>query len=142
MQDTAGTVERDIEEIRAEALVLLDFPVIRERVAGNTTFFASRELALNLQPVYIKRQVEELQRETAEGLVVLDKYGDISLRASEDTLPAVSRAALEGTLTGPELLKVMDLVEVMRSAVEAMQEVVTAKIELFGSAGKAVIDTK
>ena len=121
MQDTTGPVDRSIEETRAEALVLLDFPVIRERVAGNTTFFAARKLALSLQPVYEERQVEELQRETAEGLAVLDKYGDINLRASEDTLPAVSRAALEGTLTGSELLVVADLVEVMRQARAVME---------------------
>ena len=54
----------------------------------------------------------------------------------------VREAYLDALKRQMQAPKPPDLVEVMRSAVEAMQEVVTAKIELFGSAGKAVIDTK
>ena len=111
------------EELQAKALDLLDFPAIRERVAGYTQFFAARELALHLRPSYDSRDVEGLQRETAEGRAFLEEHGDISLHATEDPSPAISRAALEGALTGLELLAVARLMEVLRTASSALSRV-------------------
>jgi tagatose 1,6-diphosphate aldolase GatY/KbaY len=53
------------------------------------------------------------------------------------------REAYLGALTRQlQTPKPPDLVALMQDAVEAMQEVVSAKIELFGSTGKAMADTK
>ena len=108
------------EELRANALDLLDFPAIRQRVAENASFFASRELALQLRPSYDALEVQRLQQETAEGITFLSEHGDVSMRATEDPSQAIARAALEGSLNGLELLAVADLLEVLRHARSAL----------------------
>ena len=120
MENTAHTSRTTAERLRGEALGLLDYPAVRERVAGCTTFFAARSLAEDLRPSYIKAEVELLLCETLEGTRFLEQFGDIDLRAEEDVSPAIARAALEGVLSGQELLAVADLLEVLRRARIAM----------------------
>ena len=99
-------------ELREKSLRLLDFHAIRGQLAGHATFFPARQLALQLMPSHGSLEVEELQRETAEGRALLQRPGDFSLHVSEDVLPAVNRAALDGILAGTELMAVADFLEV------------------------------
>ena len=104
------------EDLRTRSQQLLDFGAVREQLADHTTFSQARELALGLTPSYDAQNVEELQRQTAEGRLLLDQVGDVGLHATDDAAPAVTRAALGGILTGLELLAVADSLEVQRRA--------------------------
>ena len=53
--------------LRSRAQALLEFDVIRERVADRTTYFPARRLAESMQPSYDEYEVSLLQQETAEG---------------------------------------------------------------------------
>ena len=108
------------DDLRAKTLELLDFPAIRKEVASRTSFPPARELARRLAPSSDSREVDVLQRETAQGIDFLEAAGDLSLHASEDASPAVERAALEGALTGLELLSVADSLDVQRRARSAV----------------------
>ena len=109
------------EDLRAQSLERLDFQALREQLASHTTFFLARQLALDLTPSYDAAHVEELQRETAEGRDLIDEAGDVDLRASADPKPAIARAALDGVLTGAELLAVAESLEVQRRASAAVR---------------------
>ena len=108
------------ERLRTKAMAVLDFHAVRQQLADCTTFPAARQLALQLSPSYDQVLVEDLQDETAEGSVFLEQVGDLSLHSSTDISPAVTWAALEGVLTGMELLGVADSLEVQRRARRAM----------------------
>ena len=114
--DAVQPARPDLEELRAQALDLLDFPAVRQQVAGYAGFPLARSLALSLEPTYSWEEVEALQRETAEGVAFLAESSDISLYTSEDVAPLVERAALEGVLTGHELLAVAASLEVQHRA--------------------------
>lgn len=119
-KDTSLPRQSGAGDLHAKALELLDFPAIREEVADRTSFPPAREFARRLTPSSDSQEVEELQRETAQGIVFLEAAGDISLHTSEDASPAAERAALEGTLTGLELLAVADSLDVQRRARSAV----------------------
>ena len=108
--------DREADRLRDQALGLLDFDAVRHRVAGYTTFGPARRLALELSPSYRRAEVEELQRETAEGRLILDQVGDVSLRLDADASAEVTRAGLGGVLTGLDLLRVAESLEVQRRA--------------------------
>ena len=63
-----------------------------------------------------RREVEELQRETRDGVAYLEESGDPDLSANVDATEAVDRARLGGVLTGKELLEVADSLEVLGRA--------------------------
>ena len=112
----ASKSETTAERLREEALELLDYPAVRDGVAGCTTFFAARVLAEGLRPSYLDEEVDLLLRETAEGMRFLEETADVDLHAEEDVTPSIARAALEGVLSGQELLFIADVLDVMRRA--------------------------
>ena len=114
LQDEVEPEDAEEDDLRARTLELLDFHLIRERVADHTTFFPARQLAIKLSPSYKAHEVEELQRETAEGRALLDEIGDVSLYTASDISTAILRAALGGVLTGMELLEIAEALEVQR----------------------------
>ena len=112
--DQTGGPALPARDQRAEALELLEYGTIRRQVADRTSFVPARRLALEMAPADTEGEVADLQREAAEGLAVLERVGDVGLQASADVSPALRRAALDGLLTGPELLGVADSLEVQR----------------------------
>ena len=108
--------DREADRLRDQALGLLDFDAVRHRVAGYATFGPARRLALELSPSYRRAEVEELQRETVEGRLILDHVGDVSLRLDADASAEVTRAGLGGVLTGLDLLRVAESLDVQRRA--------------------------
>jgi DNA mismatch repair protein MutS2 len=103
-------------QLREAALELLGYPTVRESVARRAVFPPARDLALAMDPSNDEAEVAVLQTETSEGLRVLEELGDVDLMASDDASGSVTRAALEGMLTGKELLAVGRLLEVLRRA--------------------------
>ena len=111
--------------MRGRAQSLLEFDVIRERVADRATYFPARQLALNIQPSYDEYEVALLQQETVEGRVVLDEAGDVDMFCPDDIAESVARASLGGILTGMELLSVAQTVDVharARSGILAVRQ--------------------
>ena len=112
----ADELVRELEDLRASSMSLLDFDDIRQRLADHTTFYEARRLALEITPSFDPFEVERLQRETADARALLDELGDLSLQSDADTSESVTRASLGGVLTGNDLLAVADSLEVHRRA--------------------------
>ena len=112
--------EQAAGDLRTRAFRLLDFHLVRQHVANRVTFFSARQLALAMTPSYRRMEVEELQRETSEGLALLELVGEVDLHSAVDTSDMVARAGIGGVLTGAELLAVADSLEVHRRARSAV----------------------
>ena len=102
--------------LRSRAQALLEFDVIRERVADRTTYFPARRLAESMQPSYDDYEVALLQQETAEGRAVLDEAGEVDMYCPDDVGESVVRASIGGILSGMDLLAIARTLEVMRGA--------------------------
>ncbi|MCH7787605.1 MAG: hypothetical protein IIC22_08845, partial [Chloroflexi bacterium] len=63
--------EPEADDLRSRALTLLDFHLVRQHVANRVTFFPAQRLALRMTPSHRSLEVDDLQRETAEGLALL-----------------------------------------------------------------------
>ncbi len=85
---------------------LLDFPTILQEVANLTQFPPAKELALETEPSFNFEEVTSMQRETAEGIRLLHKVGEIDLYSPDEISSAVDRAFRGGILTGMELVAV------------------------------------
>ena len=105
-------------ELRAAVLEALDFHAVRRAVADCASFPPARQLALDITPSYDEREVEALQRETAEGRAL--ENVDLSLYSQSDPSAAVARASLEGVLTGQELIEVAESIELQLRARSAL----------------------
>ena len=79
----------------------------------------ARRLALDIAPSYEEGEVEALQRETAEGRALLD-HVNLDLYSPADPSAAVARAALEGVLTGQELIEVAESIDLQLRARAAL----------------------
>ena len=104
------------DDLRARTQEILEFHLIRERVAERALFFPARQLALQLTPAWDAREVAELQQETAEGRAVMDNGGDVDMYSEADIDESVARAALGGILTGMELLAIAAALDVHHRA--------------------------
>ncbi|MDA1188120.1 MAG: endonuclease MutS2 [Chloroflexi bacterium] len=102
------------EIVEQRTLESLDFPAVRERVAECATFEPARIRMSTLKPTFDSEEVERLQQETAEGRRLLVEISELSLHAPGDVSKAIGRAALEGVLTGSELLTVGQTLDVLR----------------------------
>ncbi len=103
-------------DMRARTQEILEFHLIRERVAERALFFPARQLARQLTPAWDAREVAELQQETAEGRAVMDNGGDVDMYSEADIDESVARAALGGILTGMELLAIAAALDVHHRA--------------------------
>ena len=111
-------------DLRALARELVEFPSIAEKLAGNTRFFLSSQLALATVPQTQLDDVERMQSETAEARLMLDMVGDMGLGGIADPRPLLRRASLGGMLTGAELTQIVSVVEsiwLARSVVISMK---------------------
>ena len=89
-----------------KSLEMLEFPRIREILAGYTSFSASRQLVMALVPLHDYNQITLLLQQTAEArqLLALDK--SFSIGSAADIRDKVKLAALEGILDPLSLLEV------------------------------------
>jgi len=104
------------DDLRAGTQEILEFHLIRERVAERALFFPARQLALQLTPAWDAREVAELQQETAEGRAVMDNGGDVDMYSEADIDESVARASLGGILTGMDLLAIAAALDVHHRA--------------------------
>ena len=129
-----GPADHSATQLREAALELLGYPTVRKSVAGRAVFPPARKLAMAMHPSHDEGEVAARQTETSEGLRVLEELGDVDLMAPEDTSGSVARAALEGVLSGKELLAVGRLLEVLRRAHSSFGSVRSAAPTLAGMA--------
>ena len=89
-----------------KSLEMLEFPRIREILAGYTSFSASREMAMTLKPLHDYEQISRLLRQTAEARRLLTMDRGFSIGSALDIREKVRLAALEGILEPLSLLEV------------------------------------
>ena len=89
-----------------KSLEMLEFPRIREILAGYTTLAISRELALNLRPNTEYEQIAPLLRQTAEARQLLALDAGFSLGEIPDIRETLRMAALQHVLEPTSLLEI------------------------------------
>ena len=90
------------------SLEMLEFPKVREILAGFTAFSASRELALSLRPSCDAAQIMRLLGESAEARRLLSLVPDFSIRGALD-LREAARMAARGKMLEPQVLVDMQM---------------------------------
>ena len=93
-----------------QALRLLEFDQIRQRLAGYARTVMGRERALDLTPVSDGLEIATRQQETDEARLFLDTGGGLEFGPGVDLREYVQRAMLGGALRGEELHEIQDLV--------------------------------
>ena len=91
-----------------KSLEMLEFPQIREILAGFTSFSVSRELAINLQPISDYERVSLLLRQSAEARHFLSLEPDFSIGKVVDIREAVKMAARGKVLEPQSLVEIRE----------------------------------
>ena len=106
----------------ARSIALLEFPLVRARVAAATGFAPSRRLAEALEPssdpVIVARRLDET--DAARDLVT-ERPG-VGIGAAKDIGPAIERAARAGRLDAAQLVEVLLTLEAGSRLGEALAE--------------------
>ncbi len=89
-----------------KSLEMLEFPRIREILAGFTSFSASRELATTLKPKHDYEQISLWLKQTAEARELLGLDKSFSVGGVLDIRETVKMAALESVLEPQSLLDI------------------------------------
>jgi DNA mismatch repair protein MutS2 len=95
----------------ARSIALLEFPLVRERLAEKTSFPPSRRLAEALvpesDPVLVARGLDE----TDQVRSLLSERPGVGIGASHDIGPAIERAARGGRLDSQQFLEIADTLD-------------------------------
>jgi DNA mismatch repair protein MutS2 len=93
------------------SLVLLEFPNIRDRLAGHTSFPPSRRMAEELQPETDPLVVARLLDQTDQTRALLVDRAGVGIGGAHDIEPAVSRATRGGRLDAEQFLAIADTLD-------------------------------
>ncbi len=99
--------------MHSKSLTVLEYPKIIERLAGETAFAASHELALALEPTSDVDEALRRQAYTAEARKLLELRPDVGVRGARDVRPQ-TRAAERGRVLSPAEL--LDIAATLRAA--------------------------
>ncbi len=105
-----------------DALGALEFPAIRERLAGAATTEHGQALARGLTPSPDPAQVARLQALTAEAVALLDEAEEPPLHEIHDVRDEAAHAARGGALTPASLRRIADTVSGGLRARAALEE--------------------
>ena len=97
------------------AVDTLEFVAVREMLARHTSFSASRELALTLQPADRLEEAQRRQAATTEALKLPGLRSGLHLGGVHDIRPHAERASVGGSLGPEELLDVASMVRAARA---------------------------
>lgn len=86
-----------------KSLEILEFPQVREILAGFTSFSASRDLAINLQPLADYQQISLLLKQSAEARQLFSLEPGFTIGGVVDIREA-ARMAARGTILEPQSL--------------------------------------
>jgi DNA mismatch repair protein MutS2 len=99
------------DDVDARSQVLLEFPLVRERLAGLTAFDPSRRLAAALEPssdpVVVARRLDE----TDQMRSLLEERPGLGIGSAHDIGPWVDRAARGGRLDPSQFLELADTLD-------------------------------
>ncbi|MQF64494.1 hypothetical protein FIM03_04310, partial [SAR202 cluster bacterium AD-802-L14_MRT_200m] len=98
-------------KLQQQAWELLEFTNVRALLAERTRFFMSREMAIKAEPLLHMEDVERLQEETSQAVLMLSTVGDIGLAGTRDPRTVLKRAAIDGMLTGEEIVSILFLLD-------------------------------
>ncbi|MCD6568159.1 MAG: endonuclease MutS2 [Dehalococcoidia bacterium] len=118
-----------------KSLEMLEFPRIREIMAGYASFSASRELALGLQPGSSYEEVERLLGQVTEARSLLAVHPGIDAAGAHDIREEVAVAARGGVLDTAVLLQTGESLRVFQRLRAAVMEMMSAVPLLWGIAG-------
>ena len=88
------------------SISLLEFPDVRDRLAGLTSFGPSRRLAEALEPSSDPVIVERGLDETDQARALLEERPGVGIGAAADIVPAIERAARGGRLEPAQFLEI------------------------------------
>jgi DNA mismatch repair protein MutS2 len=106
----------------AKSQVLLEFPLIRERLAAATGFGPSRRLAQALQPSPDRTVVARGLDETDQAREMLEERPGVGIGGARDIGPAIERASRAGRLEPEQLVEVMVTLGAAAKLGEALAE--------------------
>ncbi len=95
----------------ARSTALLEFPLVRERLADATSFPPSRRLAESLEPSSDPVVVARALDETDQVRDLLSERGGIGIGGAHDIGPAIERAARGGRLDPGQFLELADTLD-------------------------------
>ena len=122
-ENSRGQTTGDPLDLRGDAQRLLEFPLVRERLAGYASFPLAREMALDLSPSYELTEVVRRQAETAEARRFLETGASLDVAGAKDLRQPLQRSSLGGILTGEELRALGDTLGATRSVRNAILRV-------------------
>jgi len=97
--------------VDTRSIVLLEFPLVRARLAEHTSFDPSRRLAEALvpsdDPVIVKRGLDETDQTRA----LLQERGGVGIGAAHDIEPWIGRAARGGRLDPMQFMEIVDTLD-------------------------------
>ena len=96
-----ATLEKQL--LRDNSLYLLDFDQVRTSVADLTSFPASRELALSLEPSYDPEIVRVTKLETFEASQIIEHRSGNLISMDRDIRPIIEKGYKRSLLTGEEI---------------------------------------
>ena len=119
-EDSRAGSSGDPLDSSGDALRLLEFHLVKERLAGYTSFSPAREMALELSPCYELTEVVRRQAQTREARSFLESGASLDIAGAKDLSQPLQRASLGGILAGEELRDLGDTLKAMRSVREAV----------------------
>src|SRR3970040_1536109 len=93
------------------SLTLLEFPLVRQRLAGHTSFVPGRRLAQALLPGSKKVIDARCLEETDQARALLEEQPGVGVGGTHDIGPWVDRATRGGRLDPAHLLEAADTLE-------------------------------
>lgn len=104
----------------AKSLALLEFTVLRQRLAAATGFAVSRRLAEVLEPSPDRYLVERRLSETDEARSFLSQHAGAGIGGAKDIGPAIERADKGGRLEIGQLLEILATLEAAARLADAL----------------------
>ncbi len=93
----------------------LEFDKILELLSKECTFPDAKEKSLSLTPVFTKEEAERLMRETDDAFCLIGKFGTPSFGSLRNVSQSLRRAQAGAGLTPLELLRIAEVLRVIRS---------------------------
>jgi DNA mismatch repair protein MutS2 len=113
--------------VDTDALAVLEYPRIVERLAAAAATVYGEELARALVPASQAPEVERRQAVTTEAIALLDAAAEPSLAGIDDVRPAAARAARGATLAPAEL---RDIAVAITVALDARRRALDADVDV------------
>ncbi|MFC1929635.1 endonuclease MutS2 [Chloroflexota bacterium] len=122
-----------------KSLEMLEFPQIREILAGFTSFSASRELAANLQPLHNYERITKLLGQSAEARQLFSLDPSFSIGGISDIREAAKVATLGMVLEPATLLEIQQTLTFLRQLRSSVNEL-SADLPLLWEIAEGIVE--